>query len=240
MHFVGVGVFLCAESRFSGMMCCFGDDICVENTPENSSFLYCREYLSIPQNIRSEYLYSQKLDKRYFFDRINIGIANHSMPYGFIMSVEEYNLLLAAEMPRLLLYAHRFWTSDDDAEDLLQDTLLQLLEHRTRYVEGNFLGWGYAHMKHLYLNSLRRPALAPFSAEMTSSDSEYIPSDDMRFDISMAMEGLSDVHRSTIGMYLNGYEYHEIAHSLHLSMGTVKSRISRAKTELKRRLGNYR
>lgn len=53
------------------------------------------------------------------------------------------------------------------------------------------------------------------------------------------LSAFNDELRAPFSMYLSGYKYSEIAESMNLPLGTVKSRIFLARRKLQKRLSDY-
>lgn len=156
------------------------------------------------------------------------------------MTRENFDHLLIMHHTTLAHIAHAHTSHNEDAQDLLQDTLLLLLEQSGKYNDVNFCGWGYTLLHNLYRNRTRQCNIIDYVDNLAQyhhySDDNSIGSDD----IEGAINQLSPPNATAIKMYLNGYQYNEIASQLNISIGTVKSRIARARTQLKAWLKEYR
>jgi len=135
-------------------------------------------------------------------------------------------------------YAMRLTRNREEASDLVQDTMYRALRYRGSYSEGtNFNGWVYTIMKSIFLNTKKRDALVRFmSADDFPSISnslhhsaETIESGINRRDIEMAIASLKDEVRVPFTMFVTGFQYDEISETMGIPMGTVKSRIFRAR-----------
>ena len=156
------------------------------------------------------------------------------------MRKEEFYKLIATQLPTLLLQAHTLMHNDCDAEDLLQDTLLLILEKRSTYVNNNFGAWAYALLYNLWRNITRHRNDVVYSDNLSEYERCYHNNIEKEYDIRHSLATVSHKHRSTIELYLQGYQYDEIAQQQELEMGTVKSRISRARKHLQSLLQEYR
>lgn len=146
-------------------------------------------------------------------------------------------------------YAINLTKDLDDAQDLLQETVYRALINQEKYSEGtNLKAWLFTIMKNIFINSYRRRTKR--NTIIDTTDNLYLlnaPGEitDNRAegsfvlqDLNNAIISLSDDYRVPFMMHHKGYKYQEIADSLHLPLGTVKSRIFFARKELKRRLEN--
>lgn len=157
------------------------------------------------------------------------------------MDRDEYNSLLTAYIPYLFAQAQRLAQSYDDAEDLLQETALQLLEKHQLYIDRNFIGWGYMHLHNLFVNTLNK--MKPTACDtllLFGETRAYNPEMCVLSDIRRAIRQLSPALRIITQMYLDGYKYEEIARLQHISIGTVKSRIAYARGKLRTTLQAYK
>ena len=156
------------------------------------------------------------------------------------MTRENFDRLLIMHHATLAHIAHAHTSHNEDAQDLLQDTLLLLLEQSGKYNDINFCGWSYTLLHNLYRNRTRRCNIIEHVDNLAQyhhyNNNDSIDSDD----IESIINQLSAPNATAIKMYLNGYQYDEIASQLNISIGTVKSRISRARTQLKVWLKEYR
>lgn len=154
------------------------------------------------------------------------------------MTREHFDTLMIENLPNLSLLAHRYEANNDDANDLLQETLLQMYEMSDAYYDRNFFGWGHTILYNIYRNHLRK--LVGYGIEVQNRTpidiDEYHAA---QYDITTAINKLSAKHRLAIEQYFAGYHYTEIAYQLGTEIGTVKSRISRARKQLQAMLIAY-
>ena len=155
------------------------------------------------------------------------------------MTDDHFCSLLVASLPILRRHALHFAATSDEADDLLQDTILRLLEKRNLYQDRNFIGWGYKHLLHLYLNSVRDYKYRPRPGTSTLPERGYEPHIGTAFDIETAIGKLPERQRDTIRLLAQGYGYEEIAERQSIALGTVKSRIARARQTLATLLGTH-
>lgn len=146
----------------------------------------------------------------------------------------------------LILTANR-----EDAQDLLQDTILKVLDNQDKYVDNNnFTGWVLIVMRNIFINNyrktVRKRAIIDQNADLYNLDimnDSGLNSPDEFYnleEINKAIGDLSDELRIPFSMYLAGYKYREIAESEHVLLGTVKSRIFFARQQLQKTLEDFR
>jgi len=134
-----------------------------------------------------------------------------------------------------------------DAEDLVQETTLRVLNNRGKYVDNvNFKGWALTIMRNIFINNYRKDLRSQTVIDHTgdlhhlnvSADSNREnPEETLTVkEIRMTISCLSDELKIPFSMYLDGYKYNEISDKLALPLGTVKSRIHFARRELKQNL----
>lgn len=148
--------------------------------------------------------------------------------------------MLVEAIPSLTLHARRYTSSAEDAEDLLQDTMLLILEKEDSYKDNNFGGWAYTLLTNILRNNLRRKELIYYCDTLPYNSSSGCGTGDERVDIAAAMRALTPPYRETMELFLAGYKYDEIARMQGISQGTVKSRISRTRDKLQEALRDYR
>ena len=151
----------------------------------------------------------------------------------------------------MLNFALMLTADRDDAQDLLQDTTLKVLNNQEKFVDNvNFKGWVLTVMRNIFINNyhkvVRTQTIVDSSADLynlnVTSDSGF-DSPDSSYqiqEISKAIEQLNDDLRVPFSMFVTGYKYHEIAEKLDLPLGTIKSRIFFARQELQKVLKDFR
>ena len=145
----------------------------------------------------------------------------------------------------LMLTANR-----DDAQDLLQDTTLKVLDNQDKFADNvNFKGWVLTVMRNIFINNyhkiVRVQTVVDSSADLYNLDvvnDSGFDSPDKAYqikEITKAINGLNDDLKVPFSMFLSGYKYNEIAEKLNVPLGTVKSRIFFARQELQKRLKDF-
>ncbi len=166
------------------------------------------------------------------------------------MTRPEFNEMVIKQSGSLRTYALHFTHDSDDADDLVQDTMLKAITYYTKFAEGtNLKGWLYTIMKNTFINNYRRitkiNTLVTKSDEISSANLLYSSSGNaaegkfVMDDIRKALNALAPEYKIPFTMYFEGYKYHEIAGHLDIPIGTVKTRIHVARKLLKGRLKTY-
>ena len=146
----------------------------------------------------------------------------------------------------------RTLTGDEaDAEDLMQDTTLRVLNNTDKFVDNvNFKGWVLKIMRNIfikYFHLLVRslcvidPNVDAYNVPLLSEGGENTPEGSMDIkEITGAIAALQPSLKEPFSMYVTGYKYNEIAETLGIPLGTVKSRIFFARQELQKKLKDMR
>lgn len=150
----------------------------------------------------------------------------------------------------LRAFAMNFTKNTDDANDLVQETLLKAVTYYNKFKEGtNLKGWLFTIMRNTFINDYRRMVksnnLITQTDEISSAQLQYSASRNavegkfVMSDIQKALASLPDDYRIPFMSYFEGYRYHEIADRLNIPIGTVKTRIHLARLILKKQLKMY-
>ena len=143
-------------------------------------------------------------------------------------------------MPKLLLHAARLTRSEDIAEDLVQDTCLRTIDRMDQWKgDGRFDAWVAKIMESIWFNDVRdhkhRQDEDLDEAEAIA-DNGFEGGTNARFIINKLHDQdiISDEDFSLITkIYVYGFTYRELADDYGLPVGTLLSRVSRARATLK-------
>jgi RNA polymerase sigma-70 factor (ECF subfamily) len=164
---------------------------------------------------------------------------------------EAFGILVRRYQDRLYPTLLRLTGRAEDASDLLQDAFLRAFEKLDRYQgESSFYTWIYRIAVNLALSERRRRRVAVRvmaalrserheSAEDPGQSDPALPVEraEREAQIQHALDQLSDAHRAVVVLKdLDGLRYEEIAEILHVPVGTVRSRLHRAREILRDRL----
>ncbi|WP_442592111.1 RNA polymerase sigma factor [Pedobacter sp. AW31-3R] len=163
------------------------------------------------------------------------------------MSMNDFNCQLYSYKDSLHAFALSFTKDREDANDLVQDTMLKAINYAAHFKEGtNFKAWLYTIMKNTFINNYRRStrthAILTVTDEISSDKLHYSASvndSDSKFlmeDIYKALGKLQPDYYVPFLKYFEGFKYHEIAEQLDIPIGTVKTRIHVARQLLKKSL----
>lgn len=164
------------------------------------------------------------------------------------MSNDFFKKEVLAHSAALMQYATKFTGNDEDAQDLVQTTLLKVVRNHTKFVEGtNVLGWIYTIMRNTFINECRKSTLAQnYRTYQQSQESKVLTSVSnhgertfIKGEIQEALQSLPEKYYQAFIMHFEGYKYHEIAAHLDIPEGTVKTRIHTARKILQQKLKEY-
>jgi len=147
---------------------------------------------------------------------------------------------ILALLPQLRRYSRSLTRSDAESEDLLQDCVEKALVSRSQWRGANFKSWTYRIMTNLHLNARRAIARRP-SVGIEEADNVAIgpASDDPleRSRLVKALETLPKEARAVLMLVVvEGHSYQEVAEIMDVPIGTVMSRLSRARQALREKM----
>ncbi|TWF54305.1 RNA polymerase sigma factor [Neorhizobium alkalisoli] len=159
--------------------------------------------------------------------------AEGSVPFSF-----EAQIL--ALLPQLRRYSRSLTRSAAESEDLLQDCVEKALISRSQWRGSNFKAWAYRIMTNLHLNTRRASGRRPVVALDEAENAPVITREDdplERSRLTGALETLpSDARAVLMLVVVEGYAYQEVADMLDIPIGTVMSRLSRARHALREKM----
>jgi RNA polymerase sigma-70 factor, ECF subfamily len=153
------------------------------------------------------------------------------------LSDAEFKAELITLIPHLRAFAHSV-ARGPEAEDLAQETMLRAWKSRASFQPGtNFKGWIFTILRNEHYSrgrrSWRSQPLDPEIAENTLVANDDPTSREDLLDVRNAMQELSFEHRQALALVsAAGLSYLEAAAICDCAIGTVKSRVSRARVEL--------
>jgi len=150
---------------------------------------------------------------------------------------------------RVLRLAQRLTGNRVDAEDLTQDVFVKVFRSLDTYEPGNFEGWLHRVTTNTFLDGARRRSRIRFEPLPDTSELTLrgrIPAPDNQVldgvfdpDVERALASLSPQFRAAVVLCdIEGLSYEEIADVLDLKLGTVRSRIHRGRSMLRKALAH--
>ncbi len=142
---------------------------------------------------------------------------------------------IEATIPALRRYARALARDSDLADDLVQDTLVRALRSEHLFHGEEVRSWLYTILTNLNRNRLRSLARRPTVMSIEENDAPDLagPESGQR-DIERALATLVNEQRDALLLVvLEGLSYREVAEVQGVPIGTVMSRLSRARTQIK-------
>jgi RNA polymerase sigma-70 factor (ECF subfamily) len=174
---------------------------------------------------------------------------------------EKYKVFDKEFMPHIdsmYNFAFRLTNDEDDANDLLQDTYMKAFRFINSFQEGtNSKAWLFRILKNSFINDYRKKSKEPSKVDYqevetvynSTEDAEFESTSDLRIEtvqdmigdeVAMALNGLPVDFRTVIILCdIEGFTYEEMAKILDIPIGTVRSRLHRARNLLKEKLRFY-
>jgi RNA polymerase sigma factor (sigma-70 family) len=152
---------------------------------------------------------------------------------------------------RVYRLAHRLTGNPHDAEDLTQEVFVRVFRSLANYTPGSFEGWLHRITTNLFLDSARRKQRIRFeglgpdvAGRLAGGDPSPAQAFDERHldgDIQAALLDLAPEYRAAVVLCdIEGLSYEEIAATLGVKLGTVRSRIHRGRGQLRTALEHRR
>ena len=194
------------------------------------------------------------------------GVAKAAAPAGSVAPVEgapavdgvapewtppSWDDLVRQHSSRVYRLAYRLTGNQQDAEDLTQEVFVRVFRSLPSYTPGTFEGWLHRITTNLFLDMARRRQRIRFEglgdqAVGLLRDDEPTPAQafDARHldtDVQQALEALAPEYRAAVVLCdIEGLSYEEIAATLGVKLGTVRSRIHRGRAQLRAALDHRR
>lgn len=161
------------------------------------------------------------------------------------------------ELRALYNFGYRLTLDEDDARDLVQETYLKAFRFIDSFRKGtNAKAWLFRILKNGFINEYRKKKKEPAKVDYQDVENIYNADEatgsmnaelrveslqeELGDEISGALNTLDEDFRTVILLCdVEGFKYEEIAEILDIPIGTVRSRLHRARTMLKEKLARY-
>ncbi|GAQ55898.1 ECF RNA polymerase sigma factor SigE [Streptomyces acidiscabies] len=157
--------------------------------------------------------------------------------------------IVSTHSGRVYRLAYRLTGNQHDAEDLTQEVFVRVFRSLSTYTPGTFEGWLHRITTNLFLDMVRRKQRIRFDS-LGDDAAERLPSkepnpqqlfNDAHFDadVQQALDTLAPEFRAAVVLCdIEGLSYEEIAATLGVKLGTVRSRIHRGRSQLRKALAH--
>ena len=156
----------------------------------------------------------------------------------------EFYGLIEREIPRLRRYARALTRASDQADDLVQDTLVRAIAKADLWQPGTDIrAWLFTIMHNQYVNMVRRGMREAATVDIEQMSSSLIATTDPTSSCQLreldgALARLPEEQRVVILLVgLEGMPYDRAAQILDVPIGTVRSRLSRGREKLRELMG---
>lgn len=161
------------------------------------------------------------------------------------------------QIDSLYTFAYHLTYNEEDANDLVQETYLKAYRFIDKYKEGtNAKAWLFKILKNVFINQYRRKSKQPTKVDyeeiityQDEEDTKYSSYMDLREEmfqhmigdeVTNAINALPVDFRVVILLCdIEGFTYEEISKIIDIPIGTVRSRLHRARNMLKEKLKEY-
>jgi RNA polymerase sigma-70 factor (ECF subfamily) len=160
--------------------------------------------------------------------------------------VTDFRTELVSHLPHLRAVARALTGHRDRADDLVNDTVLKALSAEAQFQPGTYLkAWLMTILRNHYINGLRRTRIEvetigdiPESALPSAPNQEHVVEVN---EVANALQRMSVEHREILVLVsAAGLSYEEASEVCGCAVGTIKSRLNRARSELKKVLAKSR
>ncbi|HMB96891.1 MAG TPA: sigma-70 family RNA polymerase sigma factor [Balneolaceae bacterium] len=174
-----------------------------------------------------------------------------------IKKQQDFNDEILPHLDALYNFALRLTTDPNDAEDLVQDSIVKAFRFFSSYEKGtNAKAWLFRILKNSYINSYRKKSSKPqeidydevatFYETIRAERTETSDLEDKMFreliddDITKALDEIPEDFRTVVLLCdVEDFTYEEIANMLDVPIGTIRSRLHRGRNLLKAQLMEY-
>lgn len=184
----------------------------------------------------------------------------HDAPRQYYAEKEKAEIFDKEFMPHInsmYNFAYRLTFDQDDANDLVQDTYLKAFRFIDSFEQGtNAKAWLFRILKNSFINDYRKKSKEPAKVDYQEVETYYNSDEvDRQITPDLRVESLQDMIGDEISNALNsldvdfrtviilcdleGFKYDEMAKILDIPIGTVRSRLHRARNLLKEKLSVY-
>lgn len=193
------------------------------------------------------------------YRKITLGLAMETTPQKYSEQEKDniFNLEFMPHIDAAYNYAFHLTLNEDNAKDLVQDTYLRAFRFIDSFQKGtNAKAWLFRILKNNFINNFRKKVKEPAKVDYQEVESIYNSEDtdlnvtaDLRVEVLQSMIGdeianalnalAVDFRTVIILCDIEGFTYEEMSKILDIPIGTVRSRLHRARNLLKDKLKEY-
>ena len=150
----------------------------------------------------------------------------------------DFETQLIALIPALRSFARRFYARSSDIDDLVQDTIVKALSNSEKFEDGTRLkSWLFTIMRNRFCSNFKIAKREHVGLDENVGDRPSTPaSQDWAIachELEDAMDRLPEKYRAAIDMIIiQGFSYETAANHSGCPVGTMKSRVNRARMQL--------
>lgn len=142
---------------------------------------------------------------------------------------------LLSLLPALRGFSRTLCHQSADADDLVQETITKALAHQDKYVPyGSLKSWLFTIMKNTFCSKIKKAGREASLNEWDCAPTPAPQDDALQLqDVARALDKLPDIYRLALKyVVVDGMPYETAAKAMDCSIGTVKSRLNRARAQL--------
>ena len=177
-------------------------------------------------------------------DDVRPGTSTHVTQDGGAWVPPSWDEIVREHSARVYRLAYRLTGNRQDAEDLTQETFVRVFRSLSSYTPGTFEGWLHRITTNLFLDQVRRKQrirmeamgddVGQYPARAEAQPERGFEHANLDHDVQRALDALSPEYRAAVVLCdIEGLSYEEIAVTLGIKLGTVRSRIHRARSQLR-------
>jgi RNA polymerase sigma-70 factor (ECF subfamily) len=171
-------------------------------------------------------------------------------PASPALTDDAWEQIVTEHSTRVYRLAYRLTGNQHDAEDLTQETFVRVFRSLSTYTPGTFEGWLHRITTNLFLDQVRRRRrirIEPWGdateqlagPDGTSTPERGFEHANLDQDVQKALDALPPEFRAAVVLCdMEGLSYEEIAVTLGIKLGTVRSRIHRGRAQLREALAH--
>ncbi len=195
----------------------------------------------------------ERAEENNIAENIETKVARYSESERYVV----FNAEFIPHIDSMYNFAFRLTNDEDDANDLVQDTYMKAFRFINSFQQGtNAKAWLFRILKNSFINDYRKKSKQPAKVDYQEVETTYnSESTDAESTTDLRTETVQDMIGDEVATALNslpvdfrtviilcdieGFTYEEMAKILDIPIGTVRSRLHRARNLLKEKLRSY-